>query len=468
MLRGLAAEQPLLVVLDDLQWANEAVISFVRQFPERVPDAPILVLALARDDLLERSPALAASGRGHLTVSLDPLDREAGIELIGEVLQSTYNDTSLPRGELPRPGPTAEQHMLDAAGGNPLLLEQLVHYLVETQVLVYAEDRWRTDPELDLSGVPAGVRSLIAARLDALPPVERNVIQHASVIGRRFWRDAVAELGEVEQIDDVIDRLVDRGLADRVASDDGLGDLAFRHVLTRDVAYAALPISERAERHAAVAAWLRRRFPDSLGGPAIGLLAHHYERALMLSRELDHTDPGLQGAAFTALVAAARDAARHDLLHDADRWYSRARDLGSFDAEAALDVAIEHGGVELGLRRLREAEATFADVQRLAVDHRPDLAAEAAANLGAIARLRGDPDLRERFADAHARWRELADPRGEVATLRLEGWSELTVGRSRAALPRLLQALAMQTRARRRPSRRRDLAEPRVVRIPGR
>ena len=246
------------------------------------------------------------------------------------------------------------------------------------------------------------MRSLIAARLDALPPVERDVIQHASVIGRRFWRDAVAELGEIEQIDDVIDRLVDRGLADRVASDDGLGDLAFRHVLTRDVAYASLPISERAERHAAVAAWLRRRFPDSLGGPAIGLLAHHYERALMLSRELDHTDPGLQGAAFTALVAAARDAARHDLLHDADRWYSRARDLGSFDAEAALDVAVEHGGVELGLRRLREAEATFADVQRLAVDHRPDLAAEAAANLGAIARLRGDRDLAARAVRGRA------------------------------------------------------------------
>ena len=136
VLRGLAAEQPLLVVLDDLQWANEAIISFVRQFPERVPDAPILVLALARDDLLERSPALAASGRGHLTVSLDPLDREAGIELIGEVCRA--------RATTPRRcaaislglGPTAEQHMLDAAGGNPLLLEQLVHFLVETQVLV--------------------------------------------------------------------------------------------------------------------------------------------------------------------------------------------------------------------------------------------------------------------------------------------------------------------------------------------
>ena len=98
-----------------------------------------------------------------------------------------------------------------------------------------------------------------------------------------------------------------------------------------------------------------------------------------------------------------------------------------------------------GCADCEEAEATFADVQRRAVDHRPDLAAQAAANLGAIARLRGDPDLaRERFADAHARWRELADPGGEVATLRLEGWSELTVGRSRAALPRLLQALAME------------------------
>ena len=101
--------------------------------------------------------------------------------------------------------------------------------------------------------------------------------------------------------------------------------------------------------------------------------------------------------------------------------------------------------MELGLRRLRDAEATFAEVERLADRPRPDLAAHASANLGAIARLHGDRDLaRDRFADAHARWRALGDPGGEVATLRLEGWSELTVGRSRAALPRLLQALAMQ------------------------
>lgn len=448
VLRGLATERPLLVVLDDLQWANEAVVAFVRQLPERVPDVPILVLALARDDLLERSPALAGSGPGHLTVSLDPLDREAGIQLIGVVLRSREESTGAPHGDAPRLGPTAEQRILDAAGGNPLLLEQLVHFLVETNALVEVDGRWRADPDLDRSALPAGVRSLIGARLDALPPAERDVIQHAAVIGRRFWGDAVIELGHNEHVSEALDRLVHRGLADRVASEDGLGDLAFRHVLTRDVAYAALPISERAERHAAVAAWIRRRFPESVGGPSIGLLAHHYERALMLSRELDHTDPGLQGAAFTALVAAARDASRHDLLHDADRWYSRARGLGSFDAEAAIEVAFEHGGVELGLRRLEDAEATFGEVRRLAVGrHRPDLAAHATANLGAIARLRGDPDLaRDLFTDAHSRWRELADPAGQVATLRLEGWSELTVGRSRAALPRLLQALAMQRR----------------------
>ncbi|MDQ6697156.1 MAG: AAA family ATPase, partial [Actinomycetota bacterium] len=447
VLRGLAAERPLLVVLDDLQWANEAVIAFIRQLPERVADVPMLVLALARDDLLERIPALAGSGPGHLAVSLDPLDRQAGIRLIGVVLQSREGPTAPSHEDPPRLGPSAEQRILDAAGGNPLLLEQLVHFLVETHALIDAEGRWRADPELDMSALPAGVRSLIGARLDALPPAERDVIQYAAVIGRRFWSDAVRELGRQREVDEALEHLVQRGLADRVASDDSLGDLAFRHVLTRDVAYAALPISERAERHAAVAGWIRGRFPDSLGGPVIGLLAHHYERALMLSRELDHTDPGLQGAAFTALVAAARDAARHDLLHDADRWYSRARGLGSFDAEAALDVAFEHGGVELGLRRLQDADSTFGEVRRLAVDHRPDLAAHATAHLGAIARLRGDTDrARELFTDAHARWRVLADPAGEVATLRLEGWSELTVGRSRAALPRLLQALAMQRR----------------------
>ncbi len=445
VLRALATERPLLVVLDDLQWANDEVIAFVRQLPDRLPDAPILVLALARDDLLERAPALAASGRGHLAVSLDPLSRDEAIELIGVVLAGRTGWTSQPPEGPVRLGPAGEQRILDAAGGNPLLLEQLVHFLVECHALVLEEGRWRAATDLDLGGVPAGVRALIGARLDALPPGERDVIQHAAVIGRRFWREAVRDLAPATDVDQTLDRLVGRGLIDSQASEDRLGDLAFRHVLTRDVAYAALPMSERASRHAAVAAWLSARFPVEHGGPVIGLLAHHYERAVVLSRELDHTDPGLAGAAFAALVAAARDALRHDVLHDADRWFSRARDLGSFDAEAALDVAFEHGGVQLGMRRLADAEATFTEAQRRAEGRRPALAARAAAHLGAVARLRGDPDLaRERFADAHARWRVIKDPKGEVETLRLEGWSELTVGRTRAALPRLLRALALE------------------------
>ena len=321
-----------------------------------------------------------------------------------------------------------------------------MHYLIESGALTEVDGRWMAAPGLEMAGLPDGVRSLIGARLDALPAREHEVLQHAAVMDRRFWRDAVAHLSG-GPVDDALDRLVARGLVDRFDDRDGYGDLVFRHVLTRDVAYASLPIGERAERHARLAGWLRDRFPDVISGPAVGLLAHHYERAVVLSRELDHTDPGLAGAAFTALVRAGRDAANHDLLRDADHWFSRARDLGSFDRSLGLEVSQEHGVVLLGLRRLDDAGAVFTEVQRRATPDHPELAARATAYLGSVARLAGYTDIaRERFEEAHGRWRALDDPGGEVDTLRLQGWSELTAGRARAALPLLLRALALEER----------------------
>jgi len=454
LLAALASERPLFIVIDDLQWASDPVITFLRQLPNRLGPAPVSVLALARDDLLERSPAFAVGGVGLAAVNLEPLDRRSAVELIGALLAGAMpdggGDGEPGRAEdPPRLGPVAEQRILDAAGGNPLLLEQLVHYLIETGSVRLDGGRWSAAP-LDATGLPDGVRSLIGARLDALPPEERAVLQHASVVGRRFWRDALAHVtgtGGSSEVDAIIDRLVDRNLIDRVAPDDGFGELAFRHVLTRDVAYAALPIGERAERHARLASWLRQRFADADSGPAVGLLAHHYERAVTLSREIDHTDPGLTGAAFTALVRAARDAVRHEMLRDANRWFSRARDLGSFDVGANLEVGLEHGKVQLAMRRLDVARQSFLDVQRGAAILRADLAASATAYLGTIARLNGDTDAaREHFEQAHRRWQALHDERGELDTLRLEGWSELTAGRPRAALPRLLRALALEER----------------------
>ncbi|CAN5747363.1 hypothetical protein BH24ACT3_BH24ACT3_08420 [soil metagenome] len=453
ILAGLARHAPTLVVLDDIQWADGAGRGFLERAAGRLTDAPLLVLALGRDEVLERRPGLATGAVR--TISLPPLHPDAGKELLSLLLHDALTgepdgrwsgdegvgEGRRPAGEL---GPDAEKRILAAAGGNPFLLEELVRYLDDIGAIARVDVQWQATVDLDTVGLPDGVRSLIGARLDALPPEERGFLTDAAIVGREFWQAAVTAIDDYEHADHLVTQLVTRGLIEPLA-EDVQADLAFRHVLTADVAYASVPIGERALKHAKVAGWLRRRFSPDRESEVVGLLAHHYERAVTLSRELEHTDPGLTGAAFAALVRAAQEAERHDALRDADHWYRRARNLGTFDHDAATRAELEHGMVLVDLRRLDEAAAAFTAVATAAGSAQPALGARAVTRLGVVARLQGDGDqARQHFDAGREAWRALDDPAGEADTLRLQGWAELMAGRARAALPSLERALALE------------------------
>lgn len=452
-LAHLAARGPLLLVIDDLHAAGPGLLRFLAQLPDRLATHPIVVLGLGRDDLLERRSTLLGAGPGRSTRTLDPLAPDDA----GTLVLALLGGPADPAAEPARMGPAALDRLVAATGGNPLLVDQLVRYLVESGALVEVDGRWlwTTDPDGSEAGLPDGVRSLIGARLDALPLDERSILADASVLGRRFWQGAVAHLGGADEAEVAVllDRLAGRGLTQAVP-DDGYGDHAFRHVLTRDVAYASLPIGDRAVRHAQVATWLERHFAATDEPAPIAHLAHHYERAVVLSRAVDHTDPGLASAAFDALVRAARLEHRREGLRRADHWFRRARDLGSPDQDLALEVLAEHGQVLLALRQLDAAQEAFEEQFVLAGERRPSSAAAALAHLGAVARLQGDADLaRDRFDQAAARWRAVGDVAGHVDGLRLQGWSEITAGRPRAALPRLQQAVALEEQLSEQPRR---------------
>ena len=450
VLAAVASTTPLLIVVDDLQWADDAVLDFLERIPARMGTSPVLVLALGRDELLERGGAFRSGRKGITSFALRSLTELETASLLEALLAQQR-----PGGSRVPIGHEAGERILAAAGGNPLLLEQIVQYMAETGTLSVQDDRWQVSSQLDEIGMPDGVRALIGARLDALPAHERLVTQHASVIGRRFWAEGVqALLGEGStDATSAIAALMARGLVESVAHDPRPGDYAFRHVLTRDVAYASVPLGERATRHAAVARWLTRRFPEETTGRLAGLLAHHYERAVLLNRELDLTDPGLAGAAFAALVRAARDAQRREATREAEAWFRRARDLGTLDHDLELEVMLAHGMVLLDLRRLDDAQATFEQLRRRTALRVGDpmaqaLGRRAIGRLAAVARLQGDQDTaRDLFESAQVAAREAGDLLGEADTARLSGWTELTAGRARSALPRLRRAAELERRA---------------------
>ncbi len=459
VLAATAVQQPTLVVIDDVQWADDAVLRFLAQLPGALREVPLVVVALAREDLLERRPGLVTAGPGLGSLTVSPLEPDHVRELVGRLLASVSvasdggpDSTSTPA-DLPQLGPATESRLLEAAGGNPFLVEQLVGYLIDIGALADVDGSWRVTADLREIGLPDGVRSLLGARLDALPVEERDFLTDAAVVGRSFWIEAVTQLRPDADADALIDRLLAKGLLARQPDQSPLGELSFAHALTREVAYAAVALGERAHKHAKVAAWLEGRIEPDESGPALGVLAHHYERAVMLNRSLEHTDPGLAGAAFAALVRAAEQAEGFGALREAEEWYRRAHQLGTLDRERSARAVLGLGRVLTELRQLEAAAGAFEEAAAIAqgaggAEAHLELVADATAHLGAVARLEGQGDqAREHFERALETWRSLGDLAGEADTVRLQGSSELTVGRVRAALPRLLRAADLERAA---------------------
>ena len=208
----LSEREPLLLVFEDLHWADDALLDLIDYLVAHVRDHRVVFLALARPEFLEGRPTWGAGMIGHTTLPLEPL---------------TPARPPRSSARCSRADPTPVREVVATAGGNPLFIEELVAAL---------ED----DPTA--GELPATVRAAIAARVDALPPVARTALLNASVIGQTFWRDVVEGIGEIEDIDAALEALEARGLVHRGESRvDGDIEYAFKHVLIRDTAYGTLP-----------------------------------------------------------------------------------------------------------------------------------------------------------------------------------------------------------------------------------
>ena len=297
-LEALADERPLVLVFEDLHWADDALLDFVDALVDRVAQVPLLVVGTARPELLQRRPAWGGGKSNASTVSLSPLADEEAALLVADVLGSPVLEADV------------QQALLARAGGNPLYAEQYARALAEGS---------------DLDRLPETVQGIIAARLDALPEEEKRLLQDAAVVGKVFWLGSVEAVGSVSRLEaeELLHRLERKEFVQRsrTASVANEAEYAFRHVLIRDVAYAQIPRATRVEQHRQTASWI-----ESLGrqDDQAELLAHHYLQALDLAKAARLDASELAEPARLALRNAGDRAASLYAIVAAERFYDAA------------------------------------------------------------------------------------------------------------------------------------------------
>ena len=279
LLEQVAHEQPLVCVFDDLHWGEDTLLALVEHVADLSRDAPILLLCMARPELLERRPGWSGGNWNATTVLLEPLDEDESAQLLAEL---GGVDEEL------------QERIVRVAEGNPLFIEEMLALVGESP-----------DETVD---VPPTIQALLAARLDQLDPGERTVLEHGSVEGRIFHRGALAAMGDDNgDVDRRLHSLVRKELV-RPNRPQFVGDDAyrFRHLLIRDAAYDALPKSLRADLHRRFAAWLEIHGQDLVELDEI--LGYHLEQAARYLSELGRPEPELAAAASDRLAAAGRRA----------------------------------------------------------------------------------------------------------------------------------------------------------------
>jgi class 3 adenylate cyclase/tetratricopeptide (TPR) repeat protein len=304
---AVARKKPLILVLDDIHWGEPTFLDLIEHIADWTRDAPVLLIAIARADLLEKRPTWGGGKRWVTTMQLEPLSDVEGEELVTSLLG---------RADLPA---EFRSHISHAAEGNPLFVEELLAKLIDDGFLVQAGDGWAAPGDLRQLALPPTIQALLAARLDGLGSEERTVIERASVEGKVFHRGAVTEMAPEPMRGQVRDRLASLMRMELVRPDQAsfAGDEAyrFRHLLIRDAAYQALAKQTRSELHERFAAWLERVASERLAEYE-EIIAYHLEQAYKYRTELGPPDAHAQELAERAGALLADAGERADARAD--------------------------------------------------------------------------------------------------------------------------------------------------------
>ena len=364
-LEGVAEQHPLVLVFEDLHWADDGLLDFVDQLADWATGVPILVLGTARPELLDRRSDWGGGKLNASTLALSALTDDDAARVIGAVLQQQLLPAEL------------QATLLERAGGNPLYAEQFARLFLERGAV-------------DDVAVPENVQGIIAARLDGLPAEEKRVLQDAAVLGKIFWSGGVAVLTGLDEdaLSPALHALVRKGFVrrERRSAVAGESEFAFRHVLVREVGYGQVPRPARAEKHVAAAEWI-----ESLGreDDHAELLAHHYATALELAQASGRPTADLEDRTRVALRRAGDRAAAVSSFGVAAGFYRSALELWPVEDEDRATVLFALGRAELH-NGDTGGEMLHAAVEAAISHRRPEVAAEAEALAAEAAWYRGE------------------------------------------------------------------------------
>ena len=287
---------PLVLLLDDLHWADEGSLDFVNHLTQAARDLPLMVLNMTRSTLFERRPLWGSGQSNHERIELAPLSRRGSRELV---------DALLSRLEAV---PAALRDLLTtSAEGNPYFVEELVGMLIDDGVIVTGPEQWRVvaDKLLDVH-VPPTLAGVLQARIDGLPPGEKSALQQASVIGHVFWDEALRRIAA--SAPDALDGLMRRELAygRETSAFEGTHEFVFKHHVLHQVTYESVLKRDKREHHRQTADWLVVRSSDR-ASEYFGLIAEHYERAGDTVNAVNYLRKAGEDAAASYASAAALD-----------------------------------------------------------------------------------------------------------------------------------------------------------------
>ena len=438
-----AADRPMVVVFDDIQWGEGTFLDLVQYLASFVRSRPVLLLCLARPELLDARTDWSQLGP---MMRLHPLDARASVAMVSNLLGGSAEVVDL------------ATTIGGSTSGNPLFIEETLRMLVDRGLLERRDDRWQVTCDMSELAAPDTVHAVIAARLDSLEPNDRALLQSASVVGEVFWWGAVADLSHETTPIDVgrsLQALVRKELI-RPDPTAFFGEDAFRfgHLLIRDVAYDSLPKRARAGLHERFAGWVA----DRAGARAAEydeIVGYHLERAHRYITELappDERSARMGAIAASKLSEAGKRSFERGDLPAAASLLSRAVNLLGPDDPARPRVLLVLGQALWEIGRLSEAEQTLAETVATA-ERFGDRATEGRARVAAQ-ELRmhfhvdsGHEEGLEIVGRALEVFRELGDDIGQADALLTIGRIHFWAGRCEFAIGVYREALAFAERA---------------------